>query len=111
MKVKKVSALRRKRGLLRVNGAEPPVVGRPPRPIPRPPDGALFAQSVAMGLTIIASRPFDQHNFGRGAHGAARPSRWPFPASRRGRDGALRRPPARAFLSPAGRLLKHSAGQ
>jgi len=33
----------------------------------------------------------------------ARPSRWPFPASRRGRDGALRRPPARAFLSPAGR--------
>ena len=33
----------------------------------------------------------------------ARPSRWPFSASRRGRDGALRRPPARAFLSPAGR--------
>jgi hypothetical protein len=33
----------------------------------------------------------------------ARPSRWPFPASRHGRDGALRRPPARAFLSPAGR--------
>jgi hypothetical protein len=39
----------------------------------------------------------------------ARPSRWPFSASRRGRDGALRRPPARAFLSPAGG--RNSAGQ
>jgi hypothetical protein len=29
----------------------------------------------------------------------------------RGRDGALRRPLARAFVSPAGRLLKNSAGQ
>ena len=63
MQVKKVSALRRKRGLHRVNGAAPPVVGRKPRPISSPPDGALFAQSVAMGLTLIASRPFDQHNF------------------------------------------------
>jgi len=63
MKVKKVSALRRKRGLHRVNGAAPPVVGRTPQPIPRSPDGALFAQSVAMGLNLIASRPFDQHIF------------------------------------------------
>ena len=66
MKVKKVSALRRKRGLHRVNGAEPQVVGRTPQPIPRPPDGALFAQCVAMGLTLIVSRPFDQHNFNHG---------------------------------------------
>jgi len=78
MKVKKVSALRRKRGLHRVNGAAPPVVGRTPRPISRPPDGALFAQSVAMGLTLIASRPFDQHIFyqpgaGRWAQGAPVP--------------------------------------
>ena len=47
--------------------------------------------------------PVFAHGHQLGHCWGARPSRWPFPASRRGRDGALRRPPARAFLSPAGR--------
>jgi len=62
MKVNKVPALRFKRGLHRVNGAEPQVVGRTPRPIPSPPDGAMVAQSVAMSATLIVSPPFGEQN-------------------------------------------------
>ncbi len=48
-------------------------------------------------------RPPWRHGHQLGHCRGARPSRWPFPPSHRGRDGALRRPSARAFLSPAGR--------
>jgi hypothetical protein len=50
--------------------------------------------------------PVLAHGHQLGLGWGARPSRLPFSASRRGRDGALRRPPARAFQSPAGRRFK-----
>ena len=61
-----------------------------PRPLPR-------------SSTPNCHWPVLAHGHQLGHCRGARPSRWPFSASRRGRDGALRRPPARAFLSPAGR--------
>jgi len=62
-----------------------------------------FNRPLPRSSTPNCHWPVLAHGHQLGLCRGARPSRWPFPASRRGRDGALRRPPARAFLSPAGR--------
>jgi hypothetical protein len=62
-----------------------------------------FNRPLPRSSTPNCHWPVLAHGHQLGHCWGARPSRWPFSPSRRGRDGALRRPPARAFPSPAGR--------